>query len=121
MVRKGSDAVCQGARGKCIRVGECIRRVFPPQADERRCAGARKLVMASVDNGGENLPVRDGIPQVERRHGAGGPAGQVAVSTKEQLEWAKPNRTGVARPPPSGNREGGIRRPQKQGGVDEFD
>jgi hypothetical protein len=38
------------------------RRRFPPQAGERRCAGARKLVMTGEDIGGENLPERDGIP-----------------------------------------------------------
>ncbi len=55
--------------------------------------------------------MRDGIPQVERRSGAGGPAGQVAGSMKEQLKWTKPNRTGVAGPPPSVSQEGGNRRP----------
>jgi hypothetical protein len=39
--------------------------------------------MTGENIGGENLPERDGIPQTERRHEAGGPAGQVAVSAKE--------------------------------------
>ena len=43
--------MCQEACRKCIRNGEISRRVFLRKQVERRCAGARELVMTGEDRG----------------------------------------------------------------------